>query len=100
MVLSKAKMGETFKVKELLTDITNQRIVPSVQEFVNQSNLLNDYANNYAITTNETNLELLREQWKVTSLAYENVYVFNIGVVRDRFTHRSIYNWPVLPNAV
>lgn len=91
---------ESFNVKQLLTDVTNNRILVSVEEFVNEASLLNDAAQTYVTTTNENNLTLLRQQWQETALSYAKVYAFNIGAVRDQFMHQALYNWPTVPNAI
>ena len=49
---------------------------------------------------NEENLVLAQNQWKITALAYADIYAFNIGMVRDKFMNLALYNWPTLPNAI
>jgi len=90
----------TFQVKELLSQLTNQQILPNVLEFKNQANTLNTNVESYLANTNEGNLIVLRNQWKQTALAYANIYAFNIGSVRDQFMHQALYNWPTLSNAL
>lgn len=90
----------SFDEKKLLTDITNTIIVPSVENFVAESNMLNTQVQRFVNDTNEENLIAAQEQWKVTALAYSNIHSYNIGIVRDKFMNLALYNWPTLPAAI
>ena len=90
----------TFAVNELLTDVTNNDILPAVARFVEESDLLDRSLSTYLEETNEVNLIAAQEQWRVTALAYANIFVFNIGEVRDNFLNFALYNWPTSPNGI
>ncbi|WP_289045614.1 imelysin family protein [uncultured Olleya sp.] len=89
-----------FNVMQLLEDVTNYQILPSVVNFNTESNTLNTSIENYLNTLTEANLSLAQDQWKITAKAYANIYAFNIGDVRDQFMHLALYNWPTLPSAL
>jgi predicted lipoprotein len=91
---------DSFKVKLLVTDIVNQNILPSVDNFVSESNSLNEAVETYLETLTETDLEALRTQWQVSAKAYGSIYAFNIGDVRGQFMHQALFNWPTLPTAL
>lgn len=89
-----------FQIQNLVRDITNQRIIVNVSAFSNQTNILEFEINNYVANPMDNQLEAVRNQWKLTALAYAKVYAFNIGQVRDQFMHQALYNWPTTTNAV
>ena len=92
--------SNVFRVQNLLEDIVNQQILPSINDFVVIANNFNDSVNDYIANPNETDLQLLREEWLSTAIAYEATYGFYIGALRDQFTHLLIYNWPTNPNII
>lgn len=92
--------NSNFDVKQLLTDVTNERILTSVQEFVNEATELNVVIDTYVNETSQDNLIVVRDQWELSALAYADIYAFNIGLIRNQFTNLSLYNWPTLPNAI
>ena len=89
-----------FNVMGLLEDVTNYQILPSVANFETESNTLNTTIVTYLNTLTEANLNLAKDQWKITAKAYANIYAFNIGTIRDQFMHLALYNWPTLPSAL
>jgi len=92
--------NDGFKVKDLLSDVTNQQISPSIATFTNSANTLEQNISDYVNNTTEANLEIARAQWKLTAIAYEKTYVHHIGSARDQFIHTSIYNWPTVSGAI
>ncbi|MDO6597110.1 imelysin family protein [Oceanihabitans sp. 2_MG-2023] len=91
---------DSFNVKNLLTDVSNQQILPAINLFVSASTTLEQSIENYVNDTSEANLEIARQQWKTTAIAYEKTYVHHIGIARDQFIHTSIYNWPTVEGAI
>ncbi|WP_179338395.1 imelysin family protein [Winogradskyella ludwigii] len=89
-----------FKIKTLLTDLTNQQIIPSIDTFANSSITFELAVNNYLNNTTTANLETAKAQWQVAAIAYEKTYVHHIGSARDQFIHTSIYNWPTVEGAI
>ncbi|WP_034057642.1 imelysin family protein [Lacinutrix jangbogonensis] len=92
--------NESFNVKVLVSDITNKQILHKVNTFVNESALFNIKVEAYLAATTETNLSVVRDQWKQTALTYGAIYAYNIGAIRDQFMDRILYNWPTLPSAI
>ncbi|MEO0901249.1 MAG: imelysin family protein, partial [Bacteroidota bacterium] len=92
--------AEEFEVPLLLADVTNSLILPTITDFNVEASRFNDLTDTYLGDPNETNFEALRDQWIQTALAYEKTYVFHIGIARDRFLNRAIYNWPTVTNAI
>lgn len=89
-----------FQVQSLVSDVTNQHIITNVTSFLNQATTFETQVNNYLIDLNEAALESARTQWRQTAISYGKVYTFNIGLIRDQFTHQALYNWPTITNAV
>ncbi|NRD20430.1 imelysin family protein [Winogradskyella eckloniae] len=92
--------NDGFNVKTLLTDLTEQQIMPSIDLFVASSINFEATVNDYVNTPTTANLELAKSQWQVTAIAYEKTYVHHIGSARDQFIHTSIYNWPTVEGAI
>lgn len=91
---------ENFDVSRLLTEVTNKTIIPAIVEFNTQANIFNDLVAVYLNDSSEANLSSVRAQWIETALAYERTYNFHIGIVRARFLHQAIYNWPTVASAI
>jgi predicted lipoprotein len=89
-----------FNVEQLLTDVANTKILPQINELNSEAINLKDKGDLYLQNMSIENLELLKAQWKVTALAYANVYAFNIGPVRSQFLDKSLYFWPTIPNVI
>lgn len=89
-----------FDRKELVTNITNNLIVPNIISFENEVKSLNNLIINYGNDLTEQNLANIKNQWKKAAKAYANIYVFNIGEVKNDFTHQALYNWPTLGIAI
>ncbi|WP_435654156.1 imelysin family protein [Cellulophaga baltica] len=89
-----------FDVNLMFSDLTHNNIIPTIANFVTEANALQTAASNYTSTTTIANLEILRQQWKLTALVYEKTYTYNIGSAKDQFVHNSIYNWPTVPRSV
>ncbi len=92
--------SDAFNVQNLLRDQVDQHILPSIADFVNEANTLQTSINTYINAPNVTTLSAAKQQWKTTTLAYEKTYTYHIGVVRDRFLHTIIYNWPITTEVI
>tara|TARA_B110000014_G_scaffold163062_1_gene115028 strand:- start:48 stop:1130 length:1083 start_codon:yes stop_codon:yes gene_type:complete len=92
--------SEDFNTQAMIVDITNQLILPKVNNFNSSCIELNNAVNNYIATPSEENIILMRTKWKETSSNYAQVYAFNIGEARNRFFHIKLYNWPTLSIAI
>ncbi|MEM9078109.1 MAG: imelysin family protein [Bacteroidota bacterium] len=91
---------EEFDLPMLLADVTNSLILATITDFNDEASTFKNAVDTYLSEPNEVNFEALRAQWIVTTLAYEKTYVFHIGVARDRFLDRAIYNWPTVASAI
>ena len=91
---SESEPKVNFNTKDLIADITKNIIVPSVEKFKDDCVALDGMIVKYLNDISESNLETAKNQWKTTARAYANIYAFNIGKVKDEFTHLSLYNWP------
>lgn len=91
---------ETFNIKQLLSDNVDNVIIPLVESFANTMNTLETETNLYVSNPTESQLVQIQNKWKIASQQYEKIYLFNIGVIRDRFTHLNVYNWPTTSNAI
>ena len=89
-----------FQVQNLLRDVTNHHIIVNVTTFLNEATRMEENVDNYLSDLTEVSLETAKSQWKQTAISYGKVYTFNIGLIRDQFTHQALYNWPTVTNAV
>lgn len=92
--------SNAFNVADLIASQVEQQISPSVSNFVTTTSELNKAIELYVNQTTESNLLDVRTKWERAVLAYEKVYSFNIGEVRENFLHLIIYPWPVSTNAI
>lgn len=91
---------DSFSVQNLISSEVELQILPSIDNFVNSAVQLNTAVELYQSETTETNLLNAQTKWKTAAIAYEKVYTFNIGEVRDNFLHLLIYPWPITTNAI
>jgi len=84
----------------MLSNITEQLIVPKVSHFSTLCTDLNSAITNYIATPNEANIVIMQTKWKEAASAYAQIYAFNIGEARNRFFHQALYNWPTLSIAI
>jgi len=95
-----AFVDEGFNEKQLLQDLSEYVILPSINSFqqncVDLDNLVLDYVEN----STTANLQLIRNQWVKTAKNYARIYTFNIGIIKRSFTHQKLYNWPSFANSI
>jgi predicted lipoprotein len=96
----KSKETNHFDTKEMLSNITDQIILPSIHEFNTSCINLNFAVEEYIKNPNEKNVLLMQTKWKVASINYAKVYAFNIGEAKKRFFHLKLYNWPTFSIAI
>lgn len=89
------KAIESFDVSTLLSDVTEDQIIPTINDFNYQTVALNSLIESYLEDPKEDQFAEIKNQWKATALAYEKAYAFNIGNVRSQFLHEAIYLWPI-----
>lgn len=89
-----------FETDQLLNDIGNFLILPAVEDFSEQSKILDDVVEKFHETPSEALLTAAKNQWEVTAKSFEPVYLFNIGEVKRARYHLKHYNWPTNPDKV
>jgi predicted lipoprotein len=89
-----------FNNQEMLSDITNQLIIPSIINLNTSCIELNNSVENYIQNTNENNLIQIQDKWKEAAKNYAKIYAFNIGEAKDQFFNKKLYNWPTVGNSI
>ncbi|MEM8929433.1 MAG: imelysin family protein [Bacteroidota bacterium] len=97
---SEKSKEKTFNVDLFLKEITKNVILPTLNDFKNEAELLSKETATYAKAPNLDQLEKLKKQWIKTAYAYERTYNFHFGPAKSRFLHRAIYNWPTVPETI
>jgi len=92
--------AENFDTQKMLSNITEQLILPKITNFNTLCTDLNSAVINYIATPNEANVVVMQTKWKEAASAYAQIYTFNIGEARVRFFHQALYNWPTLSIAI
>lgn len=94
------KKENSFEMEHFLQDVTNKVIVPAIESFNSETEILHSLIANYVDVPTEVKLVETRKQWVKTALAYERAYNFNFGPSKSKFLHQAIYNWPTVPNTI
>ena len=92
--------AETFDVNLFLKDITQKVIIPTLEDFKTQTQLLSAKIEEYTEAPEISKLDAIKTQWVNTAMAYERTYVFHFGPAKSKFLHQSIYNWPTVPETI
>jgi predicted lipoprotein len=71
-----------------------------VNGFNEQAVALNTLIDAYLLDPKEDQFLEIKNRWKLTTLAYEKAYAFNIGKIRSQFLHEAIYLWPIATNSI
>lgn len=80
--------------KQLIEETTNKIILPTITSFKNECITLQKRMTAYIKKSTISNLESLKNQWEKVAKSYANIYAYNIGDVKNKYTRLSIYNWP------
>jgi hypothetical protein len=91
---------EKFDTRKMLSDITYQLIMPSIEKLNISSNNLNIAVVDYVNSPSEEKIIVIQDLWKNCASNYATVYAFNIGDARKKFFHYKLYNWPSLSIAI
>ncbi|MEM9000620.1 MAG: imelysin family protein [Bacteroidota bacterium] len=91
---------EPFDVNLFLQEITLKVILPTLDEFKKETELLSKEAKAYTSSGSLLQLKAVRAQWVKTAHVYERTYNFYFGPAKSRFLHRAIYNWPTVPKTI
>ncbi len=89
-----------FNETELLTNIGNKILLPSIHSFQENCESLEESIVMYRENQTELHLQDVREKWKLTAKSYANIYVFNIGQIKRSLTHVILYNWPSFSGSI
>jgi predicted lipoprotein len=84
-----------FDQSNLLNDLSEQLIVPTIAKFKLQSVELDIAVQQFAQTPSEQNLEAVQNQWKKTMLVWKKCQLFDIGEVAQQYLGNRIQKWPV-----
>jgi len=75
--------GTAESLSLALNTTIEENILPNVTAFKDQTEILQNNATIFCGTINQTNLENLQDQWKVLSLQWNKIAMFNIGPLND-----------------
>lgn len=95
-----AFVNEDFNEKQLLIELSEHVILPSINSFEKKCIDLESLVLEYNDNTTPTNLQLVRDQWIKTAKNYARIYTFNIGDIKRSYTHQKLYNWPSFANSI
>jgi predicted lipoprotein len=92
--------NESFNEKQLLIDLSEHVLLPSINSFQQNCSALASRILDYETNTTNENLQYVRNQWIKTAKNYARIYSFNIGIIKRSFTHQKLYNWPSFANSI
>lgn len=84
-----------FDKSEMLTNICDNYIIPSYNEFNIQSNSLNSKINDFITTPTISNLNTLRNQWKEALLCWQDVSFIEFGPAEYILLKNQVNIYPV-----
>ncbi len=98
----KDKEEETpeFNKSELLTNVANNIITPAFSEFEADLNALETSFLLFQSTPNQSNLDLVRADWKAAYMQWQTVKIFDFGPMRDNGFKGSTGTYPTDSNQV
>lgn len=86
---------ESFDKAALLTNLSGNIIVPSLNQFDTDLSTLNDDITDLEQSTTMANLETVRESWKSAYLTWQTVKIFDFGPIRDNAFKGATGTYPV-----
>ncbi|QTD38197.1 imelysin family protein [Polaribacter batillariae] len=92
---SKDEISEkaAFDIQKYQTEFVNNTITPANEEFVLNSEKLNEAILKFSTNVNEQNLLTLKTAWKNAALSYSKTEVGNFGNIKNTGIHLAIYSW-------
>ncbi len=90
----------SFDTKAMLTDVTQDVILPNVNNFVTSISTLENSIATFTATPTAVNLNLAQNSWKSAAQQYAGIYSFNIGRPKELFMHQLLFNWPAFTIAI
>ena len=86
--------SQTFDRKALLTNWTNNIIIPLYDNFNTNLNLLSDEVTKFNETPNLDNLKLVREKWLNAYKSWQHVEMFNLGKAEETYFQSKMNVYP------
>lgn len=86
---------EDFDKGALLINLSGNIILPSLDQFSNDLNSLNEGVAQFNQNTTAQELESVRESWKAAYLTWQTVKIFDFGPVRDNGFKGATGTYPV-----
>ncbi|WP_445737494.1 imelysin family protein [Mariniflexile sp.] len=96
---SSGKVPDGFNRSELLVNLADNIIIPSLQDFGPKLTALKTSIQTFATTPNQTNLDAARTNWLTAYKAWQHVEMFNIGkaeALNQYYFFMNIYPTTVL----
>ena len=75
--------NDGFDKSELLTNLTDNIIIPAYANFQLEIIELENAKENFIVNTNQTSLDQLREKWLNAYLAWQHVEMFDINKAEE-----------------
>lgn len=91
----KEEQQQEFDKKALATNVSANVIIPSVNEFNNNIVDLESAFITFKNSSNQQNLEVLRNSWKQAYLTWQTVKIFDFGPIRNIGMKGAIATYPV-----
>ncbi|QTE23454.1 imelysin family protein [Polaribacter cellanae] len=82
-----------FDIQKYQTEFVNNTITPANEEFVLNSEKLNEAILKFSTNLNNQNLLSLKTAWKNAALSYSKTEVGDFGVIKNTGIHLAIYSW-------
>ena len=91
-----------FDRQALLTNLTNNVIIPQLETFAEQSAILEDATHTFRADPSEANLEAVQQAWQATALAWKMCEFYELGSFRNQndelvsfmVVYNQIDKWP------
>jgi len=83
-----------FDKGALLTNITENYILPSIQEYKSKIESLDNSINNFTSNPSEENLENVRTEWRNALLTWQDISFINIGVADYSYLINNTNQFP------
>lgn len=94
------EVEDSFDTRAMITDITNQLILPKINLFDISCKELNTEIVNFLENITEENLVKVQKKWDISASLYAEIYAFNIGESKNQYYDKKLYNWPTYGLAI
>lgn len=89
-----------FDIQELRADIIKNIETPINTNFVQSINALNNSIHMFTTNSNEENLVIARNHWKIAAKNYSSIQVLNIGEIKTSYIQNSFFSWVANAKAI